>query len=154
MSKNIIYYGPPGTGKTYMLQQLLKRDYERGTAVLSNDEWRQQFIADNFSQLKWWEIAAAALYEIGKFAQGSAVQLFDNASLYAVDGGTIRLPSLSNWQPPSATFTSNTSETVCLADQPDICKTPVPTVPLNINPGFVMDQANEGAANLNNTPLS
>lgn len=65
MSKNIIYYGPPGTGKTYMLQQLLKRDYERGTAVLSNDEWRQQFIADNFSQLKWWEIAAAALYEIG-----------------------------------------------------------------------------------------
>ena len=65
MSKNIIYYGPPGTGKTYTLMQLLKSDYERATADVSDDEWRQQFIADNFSHLKWWEVAAAALYEMG-----------------------------------------------------------------------------------------
>lgn len=62
---NRIYYGPPGTGKTYTLMQLLKRDYERATADVSDDEWRQQFIADNFSHLKWWEVAAAALYEMG-----------------------------------------------------------------------------------------
>lgn len=65
MSKNVIYYGPPGTGKTYALMQLLKRDYERATSDVSSDEWRQQFIADNFSHLKWWEVAAAALYEMG-----------------------------------------------------------------------------------------
>lgn len=65
MSKNIIYYGPPGTGKTYTLMQLLKRDYERATADVSNDEWRQQFIADNFSHLRWWEVAAAALLDLG-----------------------------------------------------------------------------------------
>lgn len=65
MSKNIIYYGPPGTGKTYTLMQLLKRDYERATAEVSNDEWRQQFIADNFSHLRWWEVAAAALLDLG-----------------------------------------------------------------------------------------
>ncbi len=62
---NRIYYGPPGTGKTYTLLQLLKRDYERATVDVSDDEWRQQFIADNFSHLKWWEVAAAALYEMG-----------------------------------------------------------------------------------------
>lgn len=62
---NRIYYGPPGTGKTYTLMQLLKRDYERGTADVSDDEWRQQFIADNFSHLKWWEVAAAAMYAMG-----------------------------------------------------------------------------------------
>jgi len=66
---NRIYYGPPGTGKTYTLLQLLKSDYERATADVSDDEWRQQFIADNFSHLKWWEVAAAALYEMsGKSA--------------------------------------------------------------------------------------
>lgn len=62
---NRIYYGPPGTGKTYTLMQLLKRDYERATADVSDDEWHQQFIADNFSHLKWWEVAAAAMYEMG-----------------------------------------------------------------------------------------
>lgn len=62
---NRIYYGPPGTGKTYALMQLLKRDYERATSDVSSDEWHQQFIADNFSHLKWWEVAAAALYEMG-----------------------------------------------------------------------------------------
>lgn len=77
MSKNIIYYGPPGTGKTYTLMQLLKRDYERATADVSKDEWRQQFIADHFSNLKWWEVAAAALYDIG--GKTSAAKVSDIA---------------------------------------------------------------------------
>lgn len=65
MSKNVIYYGPPGTGKTYKLIQLLKRDYEGSTADMSSDEWRQQFIADKFAHLKWWEGIAAALHDLG-----------------------------------------------------------------------------------------
>lgn len=65
MSKNVIYYGPPGTGKTYKLMQLLKRDYEGSTADMSSDEWRQQFVADKFAHLKWWEGIAASLYDLG-----------------------------------------------------------------------------------------
>lgn len=63
MSKNIIYYGPPGTGKTYTLMQMLKKNYEQ--PVQNGDAWRKQFILDRFAGFKWWEVLAAALYEIG-----------------------------------------------------------------------------------------
>lgn len=62
---NRIYYGPPGTGKTYTLMQLLKRDYEQAAAMISPEEWRNQIIAEKIAVLKWWEGAAAALYDLG-----------------------------------------------------------------------------------------
>lgn len=86
--------------------------------------------------------------EVGKFSQGAGVKLFDDASRYAVDGGTIRIPALSNWAPPTATFSTNTSETVCIVDQNPICQTPTATKPFNRNPDFNIDQAFEGAPNL------
>jgi 5-methylcytosine-specific restriction protein B len=61
---NRIYYGPPGTGKTYTLQ-LLKRDYEQQRELVSTEEWRNQIIAEKIAVLKWWEGAAAALYDLG-----------------------------------------------------------------------------------------
>lgn len=62
---NRIYYGPPGTGKTWTLMQLLKRDYEQAAAMISPQEWRNQIIAEKIAVLKWWEGAAAALYDLG-----------------------------------------------------------------------------------------
>ncbi|MBS0402573.1 MAG: AAA family ATPase [Proteobacteria bacterium] len=62
---NRIYYGPPGTGKTWTLMQLLKRDYEQAAAMISPEEWRNQIIAEKIAVLKWWEGAAAALYDLG-----------------------------------------------------------------------------------------
>ena len=88
--------------------------------------------------------------EIGRFASGANVKLFDDASLWAVDSGTISLPLLSNWSPPSsssAPVSTSTSERVCISDQNPICQTPTWTLPLNRNPDFVIDQANEGNPN-------
>lgn len=62
---NRIYYGPPGTGKTYTLTRLLKRDYEQQMQSVSTEEWRNQVIAEKIAVLKWWEGAAAALYDLG-----------------------------------------------------------------------------------------
>jgi 5-methylcytosine-specific restriction protein B len=62
---NRIYYGPPGTGKTYTLTRLLKRDYEQQAKSISTEEWRSQLIAEKIAVLKWWEGAAAALYDLG-----------------------------------------------------------------------------------------
>lgn len=70
---NRIYYGPPGTGKTYTLTELLKREYEQPLASISDAEWRKQFIVENFASLKWWEVAAAALHELG--GQAKVAQL-------------------------------------------------------------------------------
>lgn len=62
---NRIYYGPPGTGKTYTLMQLLKRDYVPQAVSITTEEWRAQIIAEKVAVLKWWEGAAAALYDLG-----------------------------------------------------------------------------------------
>lgn len=62
---NRIYYGPPGTGKTFTLMQLLKLDYEPQAASISTEDWRTQIIAEKVAVLKWWEGAAAALYDLG-----------------------------------------------------------------------------------------
>jgi len=62
---NRIYYGPPGTGKTYTLTRLLKRNYEQPAKSISAEEWRGQLIAEKIAVLKWWEGAAAALYDLG-----------------------------------------------------------------------------------------
>ncbi len=61
---NRIYYGPPGTGKTFELAKLLKTDYMQAMASVTNEEWRNQVIAERIATLKWWEGAAAALYDL------------------------------------------------------------------------------------------
>lgn len=62
---NRIYYGPPGTGKTYTLTRLLKDDYEQPATSISTEAWQSQFIAEKIAVLRWWEGAAAALYDLG-----------------------------------------------------------------------------------------
>ena len=62
---NRIYYGPPGTGKTYTLTRLLKRDYEQLAKSISTEAWQSQLIAEKIAVFKWWEGAAAALYDLG-----------------------------------------------------------------------------------------
>ena len=62
---NCIYYGPPGTGKTYTLTRLLKQSYEQAMQSVSAEEWCSQVIAEKIAVLKWWECAAAALYDLG-----------------------------------------------------------------------------------------
>lgn len=70
---NRIYYGPPGTGKTYALTRLLKKDYEQAMQSVSPEEWRSQVIAEKIAVLKWWECAAAALYDLGGKAKVSEI---------------------------------------------------------------------------------
>ena len=70
---NRIYYGPPGTGKTYTLTRLLKQNYEQAMQSVSPEEWRSQVIAEKIAVLKWWECAAAALYDLGGKAKVSEI---------------------------------------------------------------------------------
>lgn len=69
---NTIYYGPPGTGKTYRLSQLLKNYTRPAPSILNQEEkldiWRQDFVKKEITNLKWWEIIAAALFDLGKKA--------------------------------------------------------------------------------------
>ena len=60
---NLIYYGPPGTGKTYKLNEILEHEYAQTN--VSPEEWRNRFIAEKITTLKWWESAAAVLYDLG-----------------------------------------------------------------------------------------
>lgn len=62
---NRIYYGPPGTGKTYELGRILKTGYEQVMTSSSNEEWRAEAISERIAGLKWWQAAAAALYDVG-----------------------------------------------------------------------------------------
>lgn len=68
-SFNRIYYGPPGTGKTYEVTKLLQRDYEQAMATVSGEEWKAQQIGAEIADLTWWQVVAAALYEMGKPAR-------------------------------------------------------------------------------------
>ena len=70
---NRIYYGPPGTGKTYELSKLLKREYEQAMTSVSNEEWRNQFIAEKIAPCKWWEGAVLALYDLDEKANVSQI---------------------------------------------------------------------------------
>lgn len=70
---NRIYYGPPGTGKTYQLQQLLDENYTQQAATLSPVELTEQKIAQFTQDLTWWEVLAAALYNLGGTADVSAL---------------------------------------------------------------------------------
>ncbi|WP_313928410.1 AAA family ATPase [Pseudoxanthomonas sp.] len=79
---NRIYYGPPGTGKTYELAKLLKREYEQAMISVSNEEWREQLIANRIANLTWWEGVAAALHDLGGKAR--VVQLFEHPFIQAI----------------------------------------------------------------------
>lgn len=79
---NRIYYGPPGTGKTYEVSKLLRREYEQSMTSVSDDEWRNQFVAERIVGLTWWEAAAAALYELG--GKASVDALLDHPFMKAV----------------------------------------------------------------------
>ncbi len=60
---NLIYYGPPGTGKTHKLNEILEHEYAQTN--VSPEEWRNRFIAEKITTLKWWENAVAVLYDLG-----------------------------------------------------------------------------------------
>ncbi len=79
---NRIYYGPPGTGKTYELSKLLKREYEQAMTAVSSEEWCNQFIAEKIAVLKWWEVAVAALYDLGD--KGKVSDLTEHPFIKAV----------------------------------------------------------------------
>lgn len=73
ITMNRIYYGPPGTGKTYTMTRLLKQDYEQAMKSMSTEEWDIQYITEKIAILKWWECAAAALYDLGGKAKVSEI---------------------------------------------------------------------------------
>lgn len=56
---NIILYGPPGTGKTYTLQN----EYFDKFTETNKKKTKEEFISEMVLDLKWWEIAALALYK-------------------------------------------------------------------------------------------
>jgi 5-methylcytosine-specific restriction protein B len=59
---NRIYYGPPGTGKTFRVQRLLTQDYEQ--MDVSEDARKQQAIDLFVETLSWWQVIAAAMYQL------------------------------------------------------------------------------------------
>lgn len=63
---NRIYVGPPGTGKTYAILDLLKAGYTSHVATMSPEEWSQGQLAKQIPNWTWWEVLAAALYDLGK----------------------------------------------------------------------------------------
>lgn len=79
---NRIYYGPPGTGKTFELTKILKRDYEQDVSSMSVSEWRKQFIAEKIASLKWWEGAAASIYDLG--GQATVSQIVEHPFIQAI----------------------------------------------------------------------
>lgn len=59
---NRIYYGPPGTGKTFEVQRLLAQDYEQKD--VSEVDRKQQAIDAFVDKLSWWQVIAAAMYQL------------------------------------------------------------------------------------------
>ena len=58
---NRIYYGPPGTGKTYAMQGLREQYTQQASPVES--------MLTQCANLKWWEVIAMALYDLGGSAK-------------------------------------------------------------------------------------
>ncbi len=93
---NRIYYGPPGTGKTYELSKLLKWEYEQATDSVSNEEWRNQFIAAKIASVRWWEGVVLALYDLGEKA--SVSQLLEHPFIDAIADAKGRQDNLFAWR--------------------------------------------------------
>ncbi len=68
---NRIYYGPPGTGKTKAVLDLLKANYTDAPQQIDSPERQRQAIAERMAKARWWEAAAAALYDLGGQAKVS-----------------------------------------------------------------------------------
>lgn len=64
--RNVIYYGPPGTGKTFEVRRIIEAEYQDVGADVDASEWRRRFIAENFSEVRWWEAIAGAIYDLQK----------------------------------------------------------------------------------------
>jgi len=80
---NRIYYGPPGTGKTFALQELLQSNYTTQPAQISAAGWRQDQIATRIPELTWWQVVAAALYDIGPDVPSDVAGLLKHAFIRA-----------------------------------------------------------------------
>lgn len=79
---NRIYYGPPGTGKTFQLLKLIKEQFEKHPGVMTEQDRREQLIAERVAGLKWWEGVVAALHELGDSAK--VAQLRDHPFIQAI----------------------------------------------------------------------
>jgi 5-methylcytosine-specific restriction protein B len=108
---NRIYYGPPGTGKTYEVSKLLKRDYEQSSNTVSDAEWRAQFISERIGSLKWWEVTAAALYDLGGRARVNDLLEHDFVRAAVIANGRTRTVRQTLWG-TLGSHAVETSETV------------------------------------------
>jgi 5-methylcytosine-specific restriction protein B len=80
-ARNTIFYGPPGTGKTYAVQRMIEEKYTQKPLTLTTEEWKQQFIAEKVVQMTWWEVIAAALYDLGE--KGKVRELLNHPFIQA-----------------------------------------------------------------------
>ncbi|PTX63087.1 5-methylcytosine-specific restriction protein B [Kordia periserrulae] len=62
LALNTILYGPPGTGKTYKLQN----EYFPLFTTQKEQVTRQQYVENIIDELKWWEVIALALLDLGR----------------------------------------------------------------------------------------
>ena len=113
---NRIYYGPPGTGKTYEVSKLLRRDYEQSSNTVSDAEWRAQFISGKIASLKWWEVTAAALYDLGGQARVNDLLEHDFVRAAVVANGRTRTVRQTLWG-TLGSHAVETSETVKYASR-------------------------------------
>jgi 5-methylcytosine-specific restriction protein B len=61
LALNTIFYGPPGTGKTYHIGRLKDELF----TTRGNQINKEQLEEEIFGSLAWWEVAAAALHDMG-----------------------------------------------------------------------------------------
>ena len=59
---NQILYGPPGTGKTFKL----KNDYIPLFTEQESTQTEEEYLIELIDKFSWWEIIAAALYDLGE----------------------------------------------------------------------------------------
>jgi hypothetical protein len=82
--------------------------------------------------------------EVGSFAGGNSVKVFDNAALWTISNVKIQLPNIGNWTPPNGVVNAGQ---VCVGQNgADYCDYAVPTAPSNRNPDFLFDHAHAGAS--------
>ena len=65
---------------------------------LSDEEWRSQFIAENIAVLKWWEVAAAALYDLGGSSRVTALSEHPFVQALVTANGRSRNVHQTLWQ--------------------------------------------------------
>lgn len=58
---NTIYYGPPGTGKTFLVHEILRRNFVTAVADLPQEQWEEGLV----QEAVWRDVIAAALDDAG-----------------------------------------------------------------------------------------